>query len=45
VTILMGIWAGYMQLGPMAIEAPLQKIGAGFKGQIRNVRLSGEVAS
>ena len=43
VTILMGVWAEYMQLAPMAIAAPVQKIGEGFSGRIRNVKLSSEV--
>ncbi|RFU24818.1 hypothetical protein B7463_g11523, partial [Scytalidium lignicola] len=30
VTINMGIWGGGMLEGPMAIEAPIQKIGEGF---------------
>ena len=43
VTILMGVWAEYMQLAPMAIAAPVQKIGEGFSGRIKNVKLSSEV--
>ncbi|KAK5999124.1 hypothetical protein PT974_01513 [Cladobotryum mycophilum] len=40
VTILMGIWGGYMKQAPMAIAAPIQKIGEGFKGQMKNIKLS-----
>ncbi|ETS03312.1 glycoside hydrolase [Trichoderma reesei RUT C-30] len=43
VTILMGIWGGYMQEGPMAIEAPIQTIGQGFNGQMKDIKLSSEV--
>ncbi|KAL7928968.1 glycoside hydrolase superfamily [Trichoderma chlorosporum] len=43
VTILMGIWGGYMEEGPMAIEAPLQAIGQGINGQMKNIKLSSDV--
>ncbi|KAK4071076.1 CAZyme family GH20 [Trichoderma aggressivum f. europaeum] len=43
VTILMGIWGGYMHEGPMAIEAPLQTIGQGMNGQMKNIKLSSDV--
>jgi hexosaminidase len=43
VTILMGIWGGGMLLGPMAIEAPIQKIGDGFVGQIKAISLKSDV--
>lgn len=39
VTILMGIWGGYMQLAPMAIPAPIATIGAGFKGSMKKIQL------
>lgn len=39
VTILMGIWGGYMQLAPMAIPAPIATIGEGFKGAMKNIKL------
>ncbi|PTB44908.1 glycoside hydrolase family 20 protein [Trichoderma asperellum CBS 433.97] len=43
VTILMGIWGGYMEEGPMAIEAPLAAIGKGINGQMKNIKLSSDV--
>lgn len=39
VTINMGIWGGGMQEGSMAIEAPIQKIGEGFVGQMKDISL------
>ena len=39
VTILMGIWGGYMQLGPMSIPAPIETIGSGFKGSMKDIKL------
>ncbi|KAH8817293.1 glycoside hydrolase superfamily [Xylogone sp. PMI_703] len=41
VTINMGIWGGGMLEGPMAIEAPIEKIGEGFVGTIKNILLTG----
>jgi hexosaminidase len=41
VTINMGIWGGGMQEGPMAIEAPIHRIGEGFKGRFKYISLSG----
>jgi hexosaminidase len=41
VTINMGIWGGGMQEGPMAIEAPVQRIGEGFVGQMTDIILIG----
>ncbi|KAL6900128.1 glycoside hydrolase superfamily [Trichoderma evansii] len=43
VTILMGIWGGYMEEGPMAIEAPLAAIGQGINGQMKNIQLLSDV--
>lgn len=43
VTILMGIWGGYMEEGPMAIEAPLATIGEGVNGQMKNIKLTSDV--
>jgi hexosaminidase len=40
VTINMGIWGGGMQEGPMAIEAPIHRIGEGFKGRFKYISLS-----
>lgn len=34
------IWGDYMQTANMSFAAPIQKIGAGFKGAISNIRLS-----
>lgn len=34
------IWGDYMQTANMSFAAPIQKIGAGFKGSISNIRLS-----
>lgn len=42
VTIMMGIWGGYMQEAPMAIAAPIEKIGEGFRGNIKSVELKEE---
>jgi hexosaminidase len=44
VTINMGIWGGGMLEGPMAIEAPLQRIGEGFVGQIKDILLTSSTA-
>lgn len=41
VTIEMGIWGGGLLQGPMAIEAPLEKIGEGFVGQMKDIVLTG----
>ena len=43
VTINMGIWGGGMQQGSMAIEAPIQRIGEGFVGQMKDILLVGTV--
>ena len=40
VTINMGIWGGGMQEGPMAIEAPVQRIGEGFVGIMKDILLT-----
>lgn len=40
----MGIWGGGMQLGPIAIAAPIEKIGEGFEGQIKSVKLTSEAS-
>lgn len=43
VTINMGIWGGGMQEGPMAIEAPIHRIGEGFVGKMKDISLIGTV--
>jgi hexosaminidase len=43
VTINMGIWGGGMQVGPMAIEAPVNRIGEGFVGNFKYISLIGTV--
>ncbi|KAL7948048.1 glycoside hydrolase superfamily [Trichoderma barbatum] len=42
VTVLMGIWGGFMKEGAMAIEAPLQIIGQGINGQMKDIKLSSD---
>lgn len=42
VTILMGIWGTCYDSGPMAIKAPIQRIGQGFLGQIKYVWLTSD---
>lgn len=37
---VLDIWGDYMQTANMSFAAPIQKIGAGFKGTISNVQLS-----
>jgi hexosaminidase len=39
VTIEMGIWGGGLLQGPMAIEAPIQRIGEHFIGQMKDIIL------
>lgn len=41
VTIMMGIWGGGLRKGPMAIAAPVERIGRGLKGQMKDISLSG----
>jgi len=37
---VLDIWGDYMQTANMSFAAPIQKIGAGFKGTISDVQLS-----